>query len=151
MKAAKCGMPSNAPTDFGKPEDWIRHAESDLALARSRTPGVLIEHRCYHAQQAAEKAIKAVFVAHKNLFPFTHNIGWLVDLLRKKGVEVPEGIARASHLSDYAAETRYPMIAVEKSELAEAIRKAAAALEWAKKEIGAMKPAKKSAKRRRSS
>ena len=43
----------------GSPDDWLRHARSDLALARSRKGrDVLYEHLCFHAQQAAEKAIK---------------------------------------------------------------------------------------------
>ncbi len=45
----------------GSPADWLRHAASDLKLARiARPPEVLLEALCFHAQQAAEKALKAV-------------------------------------------------------------------------------------------
>jgi len=43
---------------------WLAYAESDLAVAGGvDRPGVLTETLCFHAQQAAEKAIKAVLVA----------------------------------------------------------------------------------------
>lgn len=43
---------------------WLAYADSDLAVARGADrPGVLTETLCFHAQQAAEKAIKAVLVA----------------------------------------------------------------------------------------
>jgi len=43
----------------GSPADWLQHAQSDLALARTTPlPPILSEELCFHAQQAAEKAIK---------------------------------------------------------------------------------------------
>ena len=38
----------------GSPADWLRHAYSDLALARIvPVPQILLEQLCFHAQQAA--------------------------------------------------------------------------------------------------
>ena len=74
-------MPPELPAP-GSPQDWMRFAYSDLALARSPLlPGVLLEGLCYHAQQAAEKALKAVLVFLNIDFPRTHNIRTLLDLL----------------------------------------------------------------------
>jgi len=43
------------------PRRWLENARADLALARSPLPlGGLYEHLCFHAQQAAEKSLKAV-------------------------------------------------------------------------------------------
>ena len=49
---------------IGSADDWLRHAESDLSLAQIKRNGdeILIETLCFHAQQAAEKALKAVLV-----------------------------------------------------------------------------------------
>ena len=48
------------PPEAGTPRDWLRHARSDLSLARIPLPeNVLLETLCFHAQQAAEKSIKA--------------------------------------------------------------------------------------------
>jgi HEPN domain-containing protein len=47
--------------EAGSSEEWLRPAQSDLNLARlgRHQPGVLLEQVCFHAQQAAEKALKA--------------------------------------------------------------------------------------------
>jgi HEPN domain-containing protein len=42
--------------------EWINRARSDLALARAKPEGVYLEDLCFHAQQAAEKAIKALLI-----------------------------------------------------------------------------------------
>lgn len=49
--------------DLGSPSMWLAYARSDLALARVG-PGaeVLAEALSFHAQQAAEKGLKAVLV-----------------------------------------------------------------------------------------
>lgn len=49
------------PTD---PAEWLRRAHSNLARARAdrNSPEILYEDLCFDAQQAAEKAIKAVLV-----------------------------------------------------------------------------------------
>lgn len=47
--------------EAGSVEDWLRYARSDLAVAAGPLPdGVLPGVRGYHAQQAAEKALKAI-------------------------------------------------------------------------------------------
>ena len=66
----------------GEPGDWLRHAWSDLDLARvGQNSRILLEDLCFHAQQAAEKALKAVLVFRSVPFPKTHNIRTLMDLL----------------------------------------------------------------------
>jgi HEPN domain-containing protein len=45
------------------PESWIIDAISDLAVAKSEaTHEILLETLCFHPQQAAEKALKAVLI-----------------------------------------------------------------------------------------
>ena len=45
----------------GSPVDWLRYAESDLEIARiPQSFRILLEGLCFHAQQAAEKTLKAV-------------------------------------------------------------------------------------------
>ena len=64
----------------GTPEDWLRHAKSDLAVARGiqNDPDVLPNQTVFHAQQAAEKAIKAVMIREAVPFPRTHDLTELV-------------------------------------------------------------------------
>lgn len=76
----------------GSAEEWMRHARSDLELARTKPPpSVLLEALCFHAQQAAEKALKAILVSRAMLVPKTHNIGTLLDILTDY-ITVPEEI-----------------------------------------------------------
>ncbi len=43
-------------------QDWLARAKGDLALALAPLPeGAFYEDLCFHAQQAAEKAVKAVY------------------------------------------------------------------------------------------
>ena len=45
------------------PSRWLSNARADLAIARiTLPPGGLYEQLCFHAQQAAEKSIKAVLL-----------------------------------------------------------------------------------------
>ena len=121
---------------FGAPEYWIKSAEGDLAMARAKVRGAMVEHHCFHAQQAAEKALKAVFVAHGIPFKFTHSINVLLRDLRRHGVAFPAEIGAARDLSVYAVETRYAAIEeLPESRLKDAIKAARVALKWAKKEI----------------
>jgi len=60
------------------PREWLNRARSNLALARSTLANVYLEDLCFDAQQAAEKAIKAVFIHRVVSFPDIHN--WNVHL-----------------------------------------------------------------------
>lgn len=113
--------------------DWFKHAQSDLNLACIRPPkGVLLELLCFHAQQAAEKAIKAVLVHCRIEFPRTHNIGTLLDLL-PESILLPQELEEAAILTDYAVLTRYPgdVEAVELEEYQQAVKLAKSILSWA--------------------
>ena len=94
--------------DLGSPLRWIRLAEADLALAAAPLPrGAIYELLCFHAQQAAEKCIKAVLVHEGVDFPATHNIQRLVALLpdRVRGDDI---LVSAARLTAYAVGSRYP-------------------------------------------
>jgi hypothetical protein len=45
------------------------------------SPNMLLEGLCFHAQQAAEKSIKAVLIDRGVSFPRTHNIRTLLELI----------------------------------------------------------------------
>lgn len=70
--------PERFPPD--DPREWLRSARSDLALAGAEVPGADPEGFCFHAQQAAEKAIKGVLLAHGIRFPYVHDLGALLAL-----------------------------------------------------------------------
>jgi HEPN domain-containing protein len=85
----------------GSSADWLRHARSDLAYARAPLPpDALWEGLCFHAQQAAEKSIKAVLVAHRLEVPRTHNLKTLLEHLPPT-VSIPTAVEAAVVLTDY--------------------------------------------------
>jgi HEPN domain-containing protein len=93
----------------GSPADWLARARGDLALARVPLPeGALYEDLCYHAQQAAEKAIKAVYRASNLAFRYTHDLAQLLGGLMSYGVAVPLEIRQAADLTVFAWQARYP-------------------------------------------
>ena len=56
------------------PVEWLNRAKSSLALAKQRSKEIYSEDLCFQAQQAAEKAIKAVYISKKPAFPCIHDI-----------------------------------------------------------------------------
>ena len=66
-----------APDD---PQEWLNRAMSDIAHAKARGLGVYLEDLCFNAQQAAEKALKALLLHQNVRFPYVHDIGELLRL-----------------------------------------------------------------------
>lgn len=62
---------------------WLRYAWEDLKAASliAQTPNAAPRHACLHAQQSAEKAIKAIFVYLQVDFPFRHDLELLLTLV----------------------------------------------------------------------
>ncbi len=121
----------------GSAEDWFRYAKSDLELARIEKPlGVLLENLCFHAQQAAEKTLKAVLIFLEIDFPRTHNIRTLLDFL-PEGVDIPQEVEESAILTDYAVESWYPMSGepVDEEEYRQVIGLAKAVVSWGEKLI----------------
>lgn len=57
-------------------EKWFRKAENDLLVIRNNMASaeVPIDACCFHAQQAAEKYLKAYLVSKKVYFPKIHDL-----------------------------------------------------------------------------
>ena len=93
----------------GSPQDWLRYARSDLAVARTSAVGdILRETLAFHTQQAIEKSIKAVLVHHSVAFPYTHDIAILCDVVRTRGIAWSDDLDEVAEATAYAVETRYP-------------------------------------------
>lgn len=81
----------------------------DLAIAQMALPeNACYEDLCFHAQQAAEKAIKAVYLHHKMIFRYTHDLEILIATLIQRGIDVPPKVKECTFLSVFAWEARYP-------------------------------------------
>lgn len=130
-------MPSErfSPDD---PREWLNRARSNLARAQAKITGVYLEDLCFDAQQAAEKAIKALLIKRGVTFPYVHDLARLVTLLEQAGQEIPEFVRRVEALTRYAVVTRYPGLAepVTEAHFQEAVAVAKAVLEWVEDQLG---------------
>jgi HEPN domain-containing protein len=127
-------MPPKKLPKAGTPAYWLRFADSDLILAhKQESDDVLIELRCFHAQQAVEKAIKAILLHFGELPPRTHSIEALVEMAAKH-VEIPAIVEDSTELTLYASGTRYPggYEPLDDSDYLEALQTAEKVVAWAK-------------------
>lgn len=84
----------------------------------------------FHAQQAVEKAIKAVLAAAGVEIPFTHDLSFLLEAAAELGLSAPPPVAQADWLTPWAVAARYGA-AVGVLERAAAVATADAAIRWA--------------------
>ena len=94
-----------APDD---PREWLNRAGSNLALAKNRIPGAYLEDLCFEAQQAAEKAVKAVLISIDVEYPYVHDLARLLSLVDAAGACLPDAVRKAAKLTPFALITRYP-------------------------------------------
>lgn len=124
--------------DLGTPEEWLKRARSNLAIARQPKPeDVFWEDLCFEAQQAAEKALKGVLLFKGIQFRFVHDLAELLTLLERNNILFPDNIRSAAELTDYSVEARYPgpSEAVTEEEFNEALQTAEAVVAWSESQI----------------
>ncbi len=120
------------------PREWINRARSNLVRAQAMLPGVYLEDLCFDAQQAAEKAIKAVLIARGAAFPPIHDLAGLLTILGQNDEAIPPAIADAARLTRFAVTTWYPGVAepVTAEEHHRAVAIAEAVVTWADVRVG---------------
>ena len=119
------------------PREWLNRARGNLAKAKVPVPGGYLEDLCFDAQQAGEKAIKAVLIARHVDFPYTHDLSYLLTVLETHGESIPDAIRQAEELTRYAARTRYPGFEepVSETDYQDAISIAEAVVRWAEEQL----------------
>jgi HEPN domain-containing protein len=115
-------------------EQLLRRADEDAVGAKAMlsldaVADVLV---CFHAQQAVEKALKAVLAARGVEFAYRHDLRVLIGQCENAGVHMPEDLAEVDLLSPYAAELRYDDDTVGAVERETASRWATATVQWAR-------------------
>ena len=108
-------------------------AREDELMANSLLPvkGVTDAGIGLHAQQAVEKAIKAVLSAEKTEFPFTHDLERLKQFAKKSGIELPTTLDGIKALTPFALDERYGAETPIGLDRDQALKWAAAAIAWA--------------------
>jgi HEPN domain-containing protein len=90
--------------------EWLRKADADFELAvhlvaESTTFSNAI---AFHCQQATEKYLKAFLVWHQVLFPKTHDLEEILDLVKIIDEPLAESLRDVIVLTPYGVELRYP-------------------------------------------
>jgi HEPN domain-containing protein len=79
---------------------WLSNAETDLTIA-GEIAKRFAARSAFHAQQAAEMALKAVLIAIADDHPRTHVGGDLLDELGGLGESVPADVVAAANRLDF--------------------------------------------------
>ena len=88
--------------------DWWVQAQADLQHARSARKEGAYEWACFASQQAAEKALKAVFEA-RGQKAWGHSATYLLQALADSGESIPDDLLDAARILDkHYIPTRYP-------------------------------------------
>jgi len=123
---------------------WLETAEGDLEAARILAERGMFAHTCFHAQQAGEKAVKAVWYL-ADADPWGHSIKKLIEDLAAVAPAFHARLAllirEGTVLDRFYIPTRYPNglpdITPQEAFLSE---DAASAVELARKLIAAVRP-----------
>lgn len=107
-------------------QQWLSKAHGDLRAASVLLEADLedFENAGFHAQQAAEKYIKAFLVRHQIEFPKTHEIALLRQLVAQTDQRTAGRLAPAEVLTPYGVTFRYPAASpvISRDEGARAVR-----------------------------
>ncbi len=98
------------PILVAETREWFRRAADDLAAGAHDLTGQaeLTRDAAFHAQQAAEKAIKGFLMWHSRPFGKTHNLVELGNQCVALDVSLEETLRAAAPLTEYAWKFRYP-------------------------------------------
>ncbi len=98
------------PRRLEEAREWLRYAADDLEAA-----GLLVTtstpkpKQClFHAQQGAEKSMKALLVAHDRPYPLTHSLAVLLDLCSQVDEDFDPIARPCVWLTQFAVRFRYP-------------------------------------------
>ena len=90
--------------------DWLANAQEDVETAALVEQAAPPKRRAavYHAQQAAEKALKAYLTLREEPFDWTHSLSVLLDLCVRFDTSFESWRDVAEVLTPYATRFRYP-------------------------------------------
>ncbi|MBI4874129.1 MAG: HEPN domain-containing protein [Acidobacteria bacterium] len=88
---------------------WIRKAESDLTAMEASAEAGAGDAACFHAQQAAEKYLKAYLADRSSAIPPTHSLLKLIACCAETDASFSQMSDIAEMLTPFAVEVRYDM------------------------------------------
>ena len=107
--------------------EWIEKAEGDFATAMRELRAIKAPNydaACFHAQQMAEKYLKAVLQEHANPIPKTHSLAELMAVCMKIDPSFQMVQSDLNIMEGYAVQFRYPGQSADKLEATIALKAA---------------------------
>jgi HEPN domain-containing protein len=94
-------------------------AEQDMAVLKKwrSDPDIAVKILGFHAQQAAEKMLKAILVHNNIEYPLTHRLTDLIDLILDSGLDFPKNFEDVRYLTPFAVEFRYDIYEKDEEEI----------------------------------
>ena len=98
------------PVLVAETKSWLSKSSKDLSIAAYELEAnpPFVEDIVFHAQQAVEKALKALLAWHGRTFRKTHNLVELGEACRSVDGALEGLLRRAAPLTEYAWKFRYP-------------------------------------------
>ncbi|MFB6214276.1 MAG: HEPN domain-containing protein [Candidatus Bipolaricaulia bacterium] len=124
--------------EYDDPGIWLERARSNLSLAKTNPENVFLEDLCFEAQQAAEKATKALLIYSNCDYPYTHDMAELLTLLQEEtDLKIPESVKQMPRLTRFAVASRYPgpIEPISDEEYQKALEIAEHVVKWARDTI----------------
>jgi len=86
----------------------LKKAANDLMAAGATVAtGRALDTVCFHSQQAVEKSLKAILALHDVEYPWRHDLGELLELVKPLAPEVAPFEDQILGMTPFAVEIRY--------------------------------------------
>ena len=130
---------------------WVDKAEADLATAKRelrarKSPNY--DAACFHAQQCAEKYMKAVLVEEGRDFKYQHDLAYLLNILVKVNRWWEFLHLAAQFLTDNGVRFRYPGNNADKQMARDAVKAADLIRERMREHLKISEPTRSSTKKK---
>jgi HEPN domain-containing protein len=105
--------------------EWVAKAEGDFQTAQRElaVPGAANHDAvCFHAQQCAEKYLKAILVENGSPFPKVHDLSALLTLLLPLSPDWGSYRQACDSLTSSAVEVRYPGFSADREDAEAAVQ-----------------------------
>lgn len=106
----------------------LRKAKSDRIAMEASLAAQAFDVACFHAQQMAEKSLKAFLAQRGVTFPYTHNLAKLVEAGARLDTTFRSLLPAVAPLTPYAVELRYDDSFWPSQQVAEEARRSALAV-----------------------
>ena len=119
--------------------DWVVKAEEDFAVVETlgrRCRPALQTAVCFHAQQCAEKYLKALLTRDRITFPKTHDLLDLLVLAKQCDPTIELIRPHVEFLEPYAVNLRYPGEGATRAEAQRSVRAITQAREALRRLLG---------------